>query len=43
MEEEIKQLMEDHDLREETAEEVGDIIEELGVDEDDAIEIQESL
>jgi antitoxin component of RelBE/YafQ-DinJ toxin-antitoxin module len=36
-----KELMEDHDLDEDTAERVQDIMDEYGLDEDDAIMIEE--
>lgn len=39
--EEIQELMENHDLDEDTAEQVRDAMNELGVDEDDAIELVE--
>jgi ribosome assembly protein YihI (activator of Der GTPase) len=35
--------MESHDLGQDTAERVQEIMDDLGVDEDDAIEIEESL
>ena len=41
--EDIKELMESHDLDQDTAERVQEIMEDLGVDEDDAVEIEESL
>lgn len=41
--EEVRELMKDHDLDEDTAERVRKVMDELGVDEDDAIEIAESL
>ena len=40
--EEIKQLMEDHDIDEETAEKAQEFIDE-GIDEDEAIELAEEL
>ena len=36
-------LMESHDLDKDTAERVQEIIEDLGVDEDDAVELEEYL
>ena len=39
--EEVSDLMESHDLDEETASRVRDIMNEYGVDEDDAIELEE--
>ena len=36
--EDIKELMESHDLDKDTAERVQEIMDDLGVDEDDAIE-----
>lgn len=41
--EEVKELMENHDLDQDTAERVQEIIDDLGVDEDDAVEIEENL
>ena len=41
--EDIKELMASHDLDKDTAERVQEIMEDLGVDEDDAVEIEESL
>jgi hypothetical protein len=41
--EDVKELMESHDLDQDTAERVQEIMDDLGVDEDDAIEIEESL
>lgn len=41
--EEIRELMETHDLDQDTAERVQEIMEEYSVDEDDAVEIEESL
>jgi len=40
--EEIAQLMEDHDIDEETAEKVQELIDE-GLDEDDAVELADEL
>ena len=40
--EEIKQLMEDHDIDEETAEKAQEFIDE-GIDEDEAVELAEEL
>jgi len=39
--EEVVELMETHDLDNDTAERVQEIMEDLGVDEDDAVEIEE--
>jgi hypothetical protein len=41
--EEVAELMETHDLDKDTAERVHEIIEDLGVDEDDAVELEELL
>ncbi len=41
--EDVKELMESHDLDQDTAERVQEIMDDLGVDEDDAVEIEESL
>lgn len=41
--EEVKELMANHDLDLDTAERVQEIMEELGVDEDDAVEIEGNL
>lgn len=41
--EEVRELMKDHDLDQDTAEQAKEIMEDLGVDEDDAIEIAENL
>lgn len=41
--EDIKELMESHDLDQDTAERVQEIMDDLGVDEDEAVEIEESL
>ena len=41
--EDVKELMESHDLDKDTAERVQEIMGDLGVDEDDAVEIEESL
>lgn len=41
--EEISELMENHDLDKDEAEEVQELMDELGVDENDAVEIQKSL
>ena len=41
--EEVAELMETHDLDKDTAERVQEIMGDLGVDEDDAVEIEESL
>ncbi|MFH1325870.1 MAG: hypothetical protein ABIH48_00165 [Candidatus Falkowbacteria bacterium] len=41
MEEEIRELMENYDLDEDKAEEVQGVIDELGVDEEDAIMLVE--
>jgi len=40
--EEIGELMGNHDLDKDTAEKVKEIMEEYGVDEDDAIELEEA-
>lgn len=42
-EEDVKELMESHDLDQDTAERVQEIMDDLGVDEDDAVEIEELL
>lgn len=39
----VKELMKSHDLDKDTAERVQEIMDDLGVDEDDAVEIEESL
>lgn len=39
--EEVVEIMENNDLDEDTAERVADIMNELGVEEEDAIEIEE--
>lgn len=41
--EEVAELMETHDLDKGTAERVQEIMEDLGVDEDDAVELEELL
>jgi hypothetical protein len=41
--EEVIELMESHDLDKDTAEHVQEIMEELGVGEEDAIELEELL
>ena len=41
--EEVQEIMESHDLDQDTAERVQEIIEDLGVDEDDAVELEELL
>lgn len=41
--EDVKELMESHDLDKDTAERVQENMDDLGVDEDDAVEIEESL
>jgi hypothetical protein len=41
--EDVKELMESHDLDQDTAERVQEIMEDLGVDEDDAVELEELL
>lgn len=43
MDEEIKELMKDHDLDEDTAEHVRDVMDEYGLDEYDAVELEELL
>jgi hypothetical protein len=40
--EDVKELMESHDLDQDTAEKVQEIMDEYGVDEDDAIELEEA-
>ena len=40
--EEVRELMESHDLDADTAERVRDTMDELGVDEDDAVELVEA-
>lgn len=41
--EEVIELMETYDLDKDTAERVQEIVEDLGVDESDAVDIEESL
>lgn len=41
IDEEIVEIMENNDLDEDTAERVADIMNELGVDEEDAVELEE--
>jgi len=41
MDDEIKELIQDYDLDEDTAERVQDIMNELDVDPDDAVELEE--
>lgn len=41
IDEEIAEIMENNDLDEDTAERVADIMNELGVDEEDAVELEE--
>lgn len=41
--EEVAELMEAHDLDQDTAERVKEIMDDLGVDEDDAVELEENL
>ena len=43
MDDEIRELMDDYDLDGDMAERVWEIMQELGVDEDDAIELEELL
>ena len=43
IDEEVKEIMENHDLDQEKAENVKEIMDEYGVDEDDAIELEELL
>ena len=43
IEEEIVELMENHDLEKEDAEKVRDLMDETGLDEDDAIELNDLL
>lgn len=40
---EVAELMKSHDLDKDTAERVQEIMDDLGMDEDDAVEIEESL
>jgi len=40
--EEVRELMDDHDLDADTAEKIRDTMDELGVDEDDAVELVEA-
>ena len=42
MDEEIKQLMEDHDIDEDVAEKAQELIDE-GIDEDEAVELAEEI
>jgi len=42
LDDDIRELMESHDLDKETAERVQEIMDECGVDEDDAVEIMEA-
>ncbi len=41
--EDIKELMENHDLDKEEAEHVQEVMEEYGLDEDDAVELADEL
>lgn len=41
--EEVTELMETHDLDKDTAERVQEIMDDLGVDEDDAVELVDEL
>lgn len=41
--EEVQELMENHNLDQDTAERVQEIMEEYGVDENDAVELEENL
>lgn len=41
LDDEIKELMENHDLDQDTAEQVRDAMDEYGVDEDDAVDLME--
>ncbi len=41
--EDVKELMKSHDLDQDTAGRVQEIMDDLGVDEDDAVEIEENL
>jgi len=43
MDENTKQIMEDHDIDKDTAEHIQEIMDEYGVDEDDAIMLEEEL
>lgn len=40
--EEVVEIMENNDIDEDTAERVADIMNELGVDEEDAVELEET-
>jgi hypothetical protein len=42
-EEDVKELMKSHDLDQDIAERVQEIMDDLGVDEDDAVELKELL
>ncbi len=42
-EEEIKELMENHDLEQDEAEEVKELMDETGLDEDEAVELKDAL
>jgi hypothetical protein len=41
--EDVRELMKSHDIDQDTAERVQEIMDDLGVDEDDAIELEENL
>lgn len=41
--EEVKELMENHDLDQDEAEEVKELMDETGLDEDDAVELKDIL
>ncbi len=43
IDEEVKEIMENHDLGQEQAESVKEIMDEYGLDEDDAIELKELM
>lgn len=43
IDEEIKEIMESHDLEQEQAESVKEIMDEYGLDEDDAIELKDLM
>ena len=42
-EEEVRELMENHDLDQDEAEEVKELMDETGLDEDDAVELKDVL
>ncbi len=43
LDEEVKELMENHDLDQDEAEEVKELMDETGLDEDDAVELKDVL